>query len=43
VARRGSLESDERSARPYVLAHLLIVVLLEPLVDELNHPGATNP
>lgn len=28
--------SDERSARPYVLAHLLIVLLLEPLVDEFE-------
>lgn len=27
---------DERSARPYVLAHLLAILLLEPLVDELE-------
>jgi hypothetical protein len=27
---------DERSARPYLLAHLLIILLLEPLVDELE-------
>jgi hypothetical protein len=27
---------DERSARPYVLAHLLMILLLEPLVDELE-------
>jgi hypothetical protein len=26
----------ERSARPYVLAHLLMILLLEPLVDELE-------
>ncbi|PZR85284.1 MAG: hypothetical protein DLM68_11275 [Hyphomicrobiales bacterium] len=25
---------DERSARPYVLAHLLTILLLEPFVDE---------
>lgn len=28
--------TDERSARPHVLAHLLITLLLEPLVDELE-------
>ena len=28
--------TDERSARPYVLAHLLIILLLEPLIDELE-------
>ncbi len=27
---------DERSAKPYVLAHLLVILLLEPLIDELN-------
>jgi hypothetical protein len=27
---------DERSARPYVLAHLLMLLLLEPLVDEFE-------
>lgn len=27
---------DERSARPYVLAHLLMILLLEPLVDQLE-------
>ena len=27
---------DERSARPYVLVHLLIILLLEPLVDGLE-------
>jgi hypothetical protein len=27
---------DERSARPYVLAHLLAILLLEPLIDELE-------
>jgi len=27
---------DERSARPYILAHLLIILLLEPLVDEFE-------
>jgi hypothetical protein len=28
--------SDERSARPWVLAHLLMILLLEPLVDALE-------
>lgn len=27
---------DERSAKPYVLAHLLMILLLEPLIDELE-------
>jgi IS4 transposase len=27
---------DERSAKPYILAHLLMILLLEPLVDELE-------
>jgi hypothetical protein len=27
---------DERSAKPYVLAHLLAILLLEPLIDELE-------
>jgi len=27
---------DERSAKPYLLAHLLIVLLLEPLIDEFE-------
>lgn len=28
---------DERSARPWVLAHLLMILLLEPLVDDSPH------
>jgi Transposase DDE domain len=27
---------DERSARPYLLAHLLMILMLEPLIDELE-------
>jgi hypothetical protein len=30
--------TDERSATPYVLAHLLMILLLEPLIDELGDP-----
>ena len=29
---------DDRSARPWVLAHLLMILLLEPLVDALRSP-----
>jgi hypothetical protein len=36
VGLRGPPGIDERSARPYVLAHLLMILLLEPLVDELG-------
>lgn len=32
----GPPGTDERSARPYLLAHLLIILLLEPLIDELE-------
>jgi IS4 transposase len=28
--------TDERSAKPFLLAHLLLILLLEPLVDELE-------
>lgn len=28
--------ADERSAKPYVLAHLLVILLLEPLMDEFE-------
>jgi hypothetical protein len=30
--------TDARSARPYVLAHLLMILLLEPLIDALADP-----
>lgn len=33
---KGPPGSDERSARPYLLAHLLMILLLEPLIDELE-------
>lgn len=36
VGLKGPPGFDERSARPYVLAHLLIILLLEPLIDELE-------
>ena len=33
---QGPPGADERSAKPYVLAHLLIILLLEPLVDGIE-------
>jgi hypothetical protein len=36
IGLKGPPGIDERSARPYVLAHLLMILLLEPLVDELE-------
>jgi len=34
---------DERSARPYLLAHLLMILLLEPLVDALEDSPRSAP
>lgn len=36
IGLKGPPGFDERSARPYVLAHLLIILLLEPAVDGLE-------
>jgi hypothetical protein len=36
IGLNGPPGTDARSARPYVLAHLLAILLLEPLVDELE-------
>lgn len=36
VGLNGPPGADERSARPYLLAHLLMILLLEPLIDELE-------
>jgi Transposase DDE domain len=36
IGLKGPPGTDERSARPHVLAHLLTILLLEPLVDELE-------
>jgi len=36
IGLKGPPGTDERSARPHVLAHLLIILLLEPLIDELE-------
>jgi Transposase DDE domain len=33
VGLKGPPGTDERSAKPFVLAHLLLILLLEPLVD----------
>jgi len=36
IGLRAPPGADERSAKPYVLAHLLVILLLEPRVDELE-------
>lgn len=36
IGLKGPPGFDERSARPYVLVHLLIILLLEPVVDGLE-------
>jgi hypothetical protein len=36
VGLKGPPGTDERSARPYLLAHLLVILLLEPFVDEFE-------
>jgi DDE family transposase len=36
IGLKGPPGIDERSARPHVLAHLLTILLLEPLIDELE-------
>lgn len=36
VGLKGPPGTDERSAKPWLLAHLLIILLLEPSVDELE-------
>jgi hypothetical protein len=36
IGLKGPPGTDERSARPHILAHLLTILLLEPLIDELE-------
>ena len=36
IGLKGPPATDQRSARPHILAHLLAILLLEPLVDELG-------
>ena len=36
IGLKGPPGTDERSAKPFVLAHLLLILLLEPLVDEFE-------
>jgi Transposase DDE domain len=36
IGLKGPPGTDERSARPHVLAHLLTILLLEPFIDELG-------
>ena len=36
IGLKGPPGIDERSAKPYILAHLLTILLLEPFIDELE-------
>jgi len=36
IGLKGPPGSDPRSARTYILAHLLMILLLEPIIDELE-------
>lgn len=36
IGLRAPPGGDERSAKPYILAHLLIILLLEPLLDQFE-------
>ncbi|HKU71331.1 MAG TPA: transposase [Burkholderiales bacterium] len=36
IGLKGPPGTDERSAKPHVLAHLLTILLLEPFIDELE-------
>ena len=36
IGLKGTPGTSERSARPHILAHLLTILLLEPVVDELE-------
>ena len=36
IGLKGPPGTDERSARPHVLAHLLMILLLEPFIDEFE-------
>ena len=36
IGLKGPPGTSESSARPHILAHLLTILLLEPLVDELE-------
>jgi hypothetical protein len=36
IGLKGPPGIDERSARPWLLAHLLVILLLEPLIDEFE-------
>jgi hypothetical protein len=36
IGLAGPPGADERSAKPWILAHLLVILLLEPFVDELE-------
>lgn len=43
IGLKGPPGIDERSARPFILAHLLAILLLEPLIDELEDSPRSEP
>jgi IS4 transposase len=43
IGLNGPPGRDDRSARPYLLAHLLTILLLEPLVDGLEDSPRRAP
>ncbi len=43
VGLGGPPGTDARSARPYILAHLLMILLLEPLIDEFEDSPRKAP
>jgi Transposase DDE domain len=43
IGLKGPPGTDERSAKPFVLAHLLMILLLEPLVDAFEASPRLEP
>ena len=43
IGLKGPPGADERSAKPYLLAHLLVILLLEPLGQGLDPGRLTRP
>lgn len=43
IGLKGPPGTDERSAKPFILAHLLAILLLEPLIDELEDSPRSEP
>ncbi len=43
IGLKGPPGADPRTARPYILAHLLMILLLEPLIDEFEASPRLDP